>query len=524
MDHIAVVGTGYVGLVSGACLAEVGYTVLCLDIDQQKIARLQQGEIPIFEPSLEQMVLKNSSEGRLLFTCDYNEAVAGATIAVLAVDTPTGKDGLCDRRNIERAAAALADSMTGPLVVVIKSTVPVGTSAHVGAIIRRRLATRKVDYTVDIVSNPEFLREGAAVHDFMHPDRIVIGVSNERAEEIMRDLYRPFRHSQDKFIVMDPASSELTKYAANTMLACRISYMNWISRLCDATGADIESVRIGIGSDSRIGPSFLRAGIGFGGSCFPKDVRALRGMALEHNVPCAFIEAIETTNEEQKHILSQKIIATLEAFAKLGTRICDAPAMTREPIATSAVAVATGEERSALSSSRREQIVAPSFAKASLEQKGGIKDATVAIFGLSFKPDTDDMREAPSLCLIKELVAAGARVRLFDPVAMDKAKRLTEPSESITWCQNLWDAASGADAVAIATEWSCFKEMDLLRLKACMRTPILFDGRNIFSPEDISGKGFFYFSIGRPTPRFSVECEPMVAQQGSQHNPTCSTL
>ena len=462
MDSIAVVGIGYVGLVSATCLAEVGYGVICLDIDQNKISMLRNGVVPIFEPSLESMVQKNSAEGRLVFTCDYAEAIACSKIAILAVDTPTGADGRCDLRNIERAAASVADAMAGDLIVVIKSTVPVGTSARVESIIRRRLIERGVTYSVDLVSNPEFLREGAAIHDFMHPDRIVIGVSSERAEEIMRDLYRPFRHSSDKFIVMDTPSSEMTKYAANTMLALRISYMNWLSRLCESTGVDIESVKSGIGSDPRIGPAFLRAGIGFGGSCFPKDIRALQGMSRENGLSCDLIEAIDSTNEEQKHVLGRKIIRHFE-------------------------------------------------------ENGGIKGMTIAILGLAFKPDTDDMREAPALVLIEQLVAAGATVRLFDPVAMENAKKLIPVSHHIIWCENEWEASTDADAVAIATEWSRFQSIDLQRLYGCMRGHIIFDGRNVFSPEEVSRRGFSYVSIGRasvhPEPSSEEEEVPVLVRK-----------
>ncbi len=450
MDRIAVVGIGYVGLVAATCLAEVGYPVICLDIDQKKIKGLQNGVVPIFEPGLEAMVQRNIAEGRLHFTTEYHHAIGETSLAILAVDTPTGPDGRCSLLNIERAAASLANAMTNDMSVVIKSTVPVGTSEHIGARIRHHLVSRGVEYRVEMVSNPEFLREGAAIHDFMHPDRIIIGVSSERAEEIMRDLYRPFRHSADKFIVMDTPSSEMTKYAANTMLACRISYMNWLSRLCEATGADIESVKIGIGSDTRIGHSFLRAGIGFGGSCFPKDIRALQGMATEHNLSCELITAIDRTNEEQKKVLGTKIIRYFE-------------------------------------------------------DRGGIQGKTIAIFGLAFKPETDDMREAPSLVLIHQLADAGAHLRLFDPIAMDNARKLIAPSPHIEWCDSEWQAAHRADAIALSTEWYRFTLLDFNRLRNMMRGNAFFDGRNLFSPDEMSRKGFDYISVGRPAARASCE-------------------
>lgn len=452
MERISVVGIGYVGLVSATCLAEVGYEVVCLDIDQKKIEGLKAGVVPIFEPSLESMVARNADEKRLIFTTDYTTAIAGCKIAVLAVDTPTGSDGQCDLRNIERAALSLAEAMTGDLVVVIKSTVPVGTSAHVGSIIRTVLEQRGVPFNVEMVSNPEFLREGAAVQDFMHPDRVIIGVNSERGEEVMRDLYRPFCHPPEKFIFMDTQSSEMTKYASNTMLACRISFMNWLSRLCEATGADIGSVKIGIGSDTRIGPSFLRAGIGFGGSCFPKDIRALQGMARNMGIPCDFIHAIDAVNEEQKLVLGKKIITYFQS-------------------------------------------------------QGGIKGKVIGVFGLAFKPETDDMREAPSLVLIHQLLNAGATVRLFDPVAMDNAKKLLPSSPSIIWCANEIEAAAGADAIALATEWARFKSLDFKRVLQTMRGNAFFDGRNLFSPDEMARSGFQYISIGRPSSAL-IECKP----------------
>ena len=439
MEQITVIGVGYVGLVSAACLAEVGYRVACLDIDQRKIEQLKAGIVPIFEPELEPMVQKGLAEGRLTFTTDYTKALACATMAFLAVDTPPDADGRCDVTNLHRAAASIADAITGDLLVVIKSTVPVGTCRFIEEFLRKNLCQRGSSAHVEVVSNPEFLREGAAIQDFMHPDRVVIGVSSERAEERMRGLYQPFLHERERFIVMDTASSELTKYASNTMLACRISFMNWLSRLCEASGADIGSVRAGMAADSRIGGAFLQAGIGFGGSCFPKDLRALQWMAREHKVPCRLIEAIDTTNEQQKTILGAKII---QYFRK----------------------------------------------------KPGIE---IGVLGLSFKPKTDDMREAPSLVLIRQLVEAGIKVRLFDPVAMDNAKKLLSPSPLIVWCESEWDAVTDVDAVVLATEWSCFRSMDLCRLRSLMRGAAFFDGRNLFSPEEMASAGFDYFSIGR---------------------------
>lgn len=452
MERIAVVGVGYVGLVSATCLAEVGYPLICLDIDKRKVDLLRSGGVPIFEPGLEPMLQKGIAEGRLTFTTDYSEAISAATIAILAVDTPPDAQGKCDLQNLRKAALSIADAMVGDLLVVIKSTVPVGTCKEIESLIRDRLRERGQEAQIEVVSNPEFLREGAAVHDFMHPERVVIGVSSERAEERMRDMYQPFRHAREIIIVMDTASSEMTKYASNTMLACRISFMNWLSRLCEATGADIDSVRVGMGTDRRIGSSFLRAGIGFGGSCFPKDIRALRWMAQELGLPCPLIEVIDSTNEEQKLVLGQKILRYFE-------------------------------------------------------QKSIPPGAVVAVLGLAFKPETDDMREAPSLVLIQQLVDAGVTVRLFDPIAMENAKRLLPPLPAIVWCANEWEAVTGADAVALATEWACFQSMDRQKMLSVMHGKAYFDGRNLFSPEEMAHAGFDYFSIGRESVQAQVPVE-----------------
>ena len=440
MERITVVGVGYVGLVSAACLAEAGHEVTCLDIDERKIEQLGRGIVPIFEPGLEPMVKRGLAEGRLIFTTDYAKALSAATIAFLAVDTPPDAEGRCDVTSLRKASLSIAEAIGNDLLVVVKSTVPVGTCRLVEKIIRRRLRERGLKLCVEVASNPEFLREGAAVHDFMHPDRVVIGVSSERAEERMREVYQPFRHDRERLIVMDLESSELTKYASNTMLACRISFMNWLSRLCEATGADIDSVRAGMSSDSRIGQAFLQAGIGFGGSCFPKDIRALRWMAQEQGLPSGLIEAIDATNEEQKLVLGTKILRFLA------------------------------------------------------KRPAG---AIVAVLGLSFKPGTDDMREAPALILIQQLVEAGVCVQLFDPVAMENAKKLLAPSSAIRWCSSEWEAVAGADAIALATEWPLFKAMDLKRTLSLMRGNGYFDGRNVFVPEEMAALGFEYASIGR---------------------------
>jgi UDPglucose 6-dehydrogenase len=452
MKKIAVIGVGYVGLVTATCFAEVGYHVICLDIDQHKIAMLRNGSIPIFEPNLEDMVKNNIAAGRLQFTTDYQEALRETSVAMVAVDTPTGKDGRCDLRSIEKASISIGQSMVRNMTVVIKSTVPVGTSSFVASTIQNSL--KDASLSVDLVSNPEFLREGCAVYDFMHPDRVIVGVSSERAEEVMRDLYRPFRYSEDKFVVMDTTSSELTKYAANTMLACRISFMNWMSRLCEKTNADIEAVRVGIGSDKRIGPAFLHAGAGFGGSCFPKDIKALRGMAKEYEIPSMLIDAIDETNEEQKHVLGQKIIAHFQ-------------------------------------------------------EEGGLKGKVIAILGLSFKPDTDDMREAPSCVLIEQLLYHKAILKVFDPIAMENAKKVLPQSSQIIYCNDEYDAAKDAHAIVLITEWAQFRKLDFKKIRSLMSGNLFFDGRNQFPPEELSRRGFSYVCIGRPQFSMTPHIESM---------------
>lgn len=441
-NMIVVVGIGYVGLVSAACFAEVGHKVVCLDIDSKKIQNLRQGIIPIYEPGLASIVRSNTAAGRLQFTTDYAEALQDADVAILAVDTPTSHDGTCDTTNLEAAARTLGQTITQDLFVIIKSTVPVGTSERIKAVIVAELEKRHLSPTLELISNPEFLREGCAVHDFCCPDRIVIGTSSDAATRRMKALYKPFNHPEGTFVFMDPTSSEMTKYAANTMLACRISFMNWLSPLCEKSGADIEMVRKAIGLDPRIGPHFLRAGIGFGGSCFPKDIRALRGMARASGVSEAFVAAIDMTNELQKMTLGEKIIAYFQ-------------------------------------------------------ERGGTEGKTIAVWGLSFKPDTDDMREAPSLILINQLLAVGIHPRLYDPAAMENAKKLLPHNDRITWCHDGWHAAQNADGIALVTEWKEFCAVDLGRLKQFMRGKAFFDGRNQYSPAQMAQCGFDYLSIGR---------------------------
>ncbi len=436
------IGVGYVGLVSGTCFAEMGNHVTCLDKNSDKIKALHEGHIPIYEPGLEEMVKRNAKAGRLDFTCNFTEAVEKAQICILAVDTPVGPDGACDLTSIKAASRQLAYAMNGYKLIVNKSTVPVGTTKLVRSIVQEVLDERGLDCTFDVVSNPEFLKEGSAISDFMKPDRVVLGVDSEKASKIMRELYRPFMLGSDRLIVMDPASAELTKYAANTMLALRISFMNWLSNLAEAAGANILQIRKGIGSDKRIGGAFLWAGVGFGGSCFPKDIKALREIAKTFGLDTGIVDSIEEINQHQKGVLAKKMA---EYFAP----------------------------------------------------QGGLQGKTIGILGLAYKPDTDDMREAPSLVLIDKLLKEGASVRLFDPVAMDNAKKILGNKEGITWCQDELETAQGAHALALVTEWKQFRLLDFKALLSRMQAKAFFDGRNQYAPRLIASLGFDYISIGQ---------------------------
>ena len=441
--HILIVGTGYVGLVSGACFAEMGHLVTCLDIDQKKIENLKQGVIPIYEPNLDELVKRNSAQKRLFFTCDYQDAVQEADVCFIAVPTPPNEDGSCDVRYVEAAARSIARAINRYTIIVNKSTVPVGTAAFVAHAIRDELAKRGVEIPFDVVSNPEFLKEGAAIQDCLKPDRIVIGSDSPKATEIMKEIYSAFTVSHDRIITMDVLSAEMTKYAANAMLATRISFMNEIADICKKVGANVNEVRKGIGSDSRIGYSFLYPGVGYGGSCFPKDIRALIAKAREVGATASILEAVDNVNQNQKKLLGEKMI---QYFAK----------------------------------------------------NGGVSGKTVAIWGLSFKPDTDDMREAPALELLKQLLAQGANVRLFDPIAMPNAKKMIPDDTRITWCKDENEAASGADAIALLTEWKQFRLVDLKPIRKQMKGSAFFDGRNQYKPADMKTKGFDYICIGVP--------------------------
>jgi UDPglucose 6-dehydrogenase len=429
---IGVVGTGYVGLVVGACLAETGNTVLCVDSDAEKISALQEGQIPIYEPGLEEIVLRNVGEERLRFATDLEAATRASSVIFIAVGTPQGEDGSADLKHVLEVARGIGLAMNGDKIIVNKSTVPVGTAARV-----RDLVAGLTPHRVAVVSNPEFLKEGTAVEDFLKPDRVVIGTDDQEVEAVMRRLYQPFVLTGKPIIVMDPASAELTKYAANAMLASRISFMNEIANYCDKVGADVRSVRLGIGSDSRLGASFLFPGLGYGGSCFPKDVKALIRMGEAAGVPMNVIEAVDRTNEEQKSILVPRVAAHL----------------------------------------------------------GGLEGKVVAVWGLAFKPRTDDMREAPAIAIIDGLLAGGAGVRAYDPKAEEWAQRVF--ADRITLCRRAHEAAQGADALVVVTEWNEFREPDFRRLKARMRHPAIFDGRNIYNPQTVREMGFHYEGIGR---------------------------
>ena len=438
---ITVIGTGYVGLVTGACLADVGNQVLCVDIDPKKIETLKSGGMPIFEPGLKEMVASNVAAGRLHFTTDISLGVAFGDIQIIAVGTPPGEDGSADLQYVVAAARNVGRLMTSPKIVMDKSTVPVGTADKVRAAIADELKKRSADVQFSVVSNPEFLKEGAAVEDFMRPDRIVIGADDADAIEAMRKLYAPFQRNHDRIMVMDVRSAELTKYAANAMLATRISFMNELALLAELLGADIESVRKGMGSDPRIGYHFLYPGIGYGGSCFPKDVQALQRTASAAGMDLKLLDAVERVNYAQKHVLTQKIVKRF------------------------------GED---------------------------LSGKTIALWGLAFKPNTDDMREAPSLVLIEDLVKRGAKIVAFDPVALAEAKHLLGNNASVKFASGAMEALNAADALAIATEWKTFRAPDFAAMKVALKSPVVFDGRNLYEPDAMREHGFEYYPIGRP--------------------------
>ena len=438
--NVTVIGTGYVGLVTGACLADAGNHVFCLDVDKRKIDRLNRGEIPIFEPGLEAIVKRNEEAGRLRFSTDIVASVAHGDIQLIAVGTPPGEDGSADLQHVVAAASNIGRYMEGYKVVVTKSTVPVGTADKVKHAIIEEQKKRHLGNDFTVVSNPEFLKEGAAVEDFMRPDRIIVGAEDPRAIAMLRSLYAPFQRNRERIIVMSVRSAELTKYAANAMLATRISFMNEIANLAEAVGADVEEVRRGIGSDPRIGYQFLYPGVGFGGSCFPKDVKALQRTAQDAGKPMRVVNAVEEVNEAQKHVLGFKIRDRFE---------------------------------------------------------NQLRGKCIALWGLAFKANTDDMREAPSLALIDDLVKAGAKVRAYDPAAAHEAKKIFAQSPAVTIVPHAMDALEGADVLAIVTEWQEFRSPDFAAIKKALKTPAIFDGRNLYDPAALRAQGLEYYPIGR---------------------------
>ena len=433
--NIAIVGTGYVGLVSGSCFAETGNNVVCIDIDENKVLRMQNGEVPIYEPGLEVLFERNTKQGRLSFTTDLTEGIKNAEIIFLALPTPPGADGSADLKYVLKVAEHLSHIITDYKVIVDKSTVPVGTADKV----YERLAANLDESFFDVVSNPEFLREGVAVDDFMRPERVVIGTSSSKAKKVMERLYNPFVRQGNPVIFMDEKSAEMTKYAANSFLATKITFMNEVANLCEEVGANVDMVRKGIGSDSRIGKRFLFPGVGYGGSCFPKDVKALAKTAQENNCDFRILQSVMDVNEDQKSILSRRIKNYF------------------------------GES---------------------------IANKTIGIWGLAFKPNTDDIREAPALTIIDELLKAGAQIKAFDPEAMENVKALM--GDKIILCDNQYDAIEGTDALAVVTEWNVFRTPDYDRIMSSLREPVVFDGRNVFDPIDMKERGFVYSSIGRP--------------------------
>ena len=439
--RVSIAGSGYVGLVSGAGLSDVGHHVVCMDIDEARVEGLKNGVVPIFEPGLEKMLRNNSSQGRLEFTSSIARAVEHAEVLFIAVGTPPDEDGSADLSHVLAVAAAIGEELTNTLLVVVKSTVPVGTCARVRDTITEKLNERGVEVEFSVASNPEFLKEGAAISDFMKPDRIVVGVDNEEAESLLRELYAPFNRNHQKLLCMDVRSSELTKYAANAMLATKISLMNELSNIADQVGADIEHVRNGIGSDPRIGYSFIYPGAGYGGSCFPKDVRALEHTASANGYEAELLRAVESVNSRQKN--------------------------------------------------RPFELLSDHFG-------GKLEGLNVAVWGLSFKPNTDDMREAPSLNLIEALISSGASVRAHDPEAADEANRIFAGRAGFETVTNPYDAAKDADALVLITEWKLYWAPDFERLKQDMKQAVIVDGRNIWSPEVVRRRGISYYGIGRP--------------------------
>jgi len=448
--QIAVIGSGYVGLVAGACLAETGHTVTCADVDADKIRRLERGEIPIFEPGLDDLVVRNHGKQRLAFTTDIPAAIASASVVIIAVGTPPDEDGSADLTHVLGVAETVGRSLARETVIVTKSTVPVGTAPRV-----REAIARYARFRFHVVSNPEFLKEGAAIEDFMRPDRVVVGADTDHAREVMGEIYAPFVRTGRPVLFMDVASAEMTKYAANGMLATRITFMNEVAALCEATGADVDQVRRGLGSDTRIGPSFLFPGPGYGGSCFPKDVKALVRAGIMADVPLEVLTAVDRANERQKRRVAHKLRAAIAAHRPARTPD-DGPANGR-----------------------------------------ALSGVHVALWGLSFKPGTDDMREAPALVLVEELLAHGATVCAHDPAAIAEARRRL--GDRIRYADASYDALSGAHALVIMTDWNEYRQPDFERIRAALALPVVVDARNLYDPVKMASVGLHYYSIGRPS-------------------------
>ncbi|QGY41255.1 nucleotide sugar dehydrogenase [Pseudodesulfovibrio cashew] len=440
--NVCIVGTGYVGLVSAACFAEMGNDICCVDVNPKVVETLRAGRIHIFEPGLEDLVKRNTEQGRLHFTTDLAEGISTAQVVFVAVGTPCGEDGSCDLQYVEAVAREVGQCMTSPKIVVDKSTVPVGTADRVRAIIAEELAKRNEDISFDVVSNPEFLKEGDAVNDFMKPDRVIVGTENEETATVLKTLYAPFARSREKLIVMGVRSAEMTKYAANCMLATKISFINEVANICERVGANVTEVRAGIGSDSRIGYSFIYPGVGYGGSCFPKDVKALIGTAKEYGYEAKLIQSVDDVNNVQKGVLAEKI-------------------------------------------------------KAYFEPQGGVAGRTLAMWGIAFKANTDDIREASAVRIIRELTSLGMKIRAFDPVANERAREEVGDIEGLEIMDSQEAVLEGADALAVVTDWNQFRNPDFGKIKEQLKAPIVFDGRNLYDPAAMGEAGFAYFSIGR---------------------------
>lgn len=462
--HLLFIGTGYVGLVTGASMAEMGHTITCLDIDAKKVELLNQGHIPIYEQGLEELVRRNKKAGRLRFTTSYQEGVKASQVCFICVDTPPDSFGRADLTQVKNVARSIAQEMDRHYIIINKSTVPVGTAHVVRQEIQEVLdARQRSPLAFDVVSNPEFLAEGSAVMNCMKPDRVILGVDNPEIEPILKEIYSPFMLNHDRLILMDVASAEMTKYAANTMLASRISLMNELAGLCEKVGANIDLVRVGIGADQRIGYKFLYPGMGYGGSCLPKDLKALKALADQVDHPTPMLSAIEEVNEKQKHLMAEKICAYYE-------------------------------------------------------KRGAVSGKTIGILGLSFKPETNDMREAPSLVLIRCLLNAGVNLRLYDPVAMPDARKLLPDHDLISWCDSEYEAATGADALVLVTEWKQFRFLDFSKIKMSMQGNAFFDGRNQYIPKKMIQQGFDYISIGKPEALAYSQHDFLMAAHDAQHS------